>query len=90
MVSDFYSCFQYRIIQHFQCFQLCRCRRFVGEEKNGQSQASFTLQDDPLNFTVSKPVSDKDPVVLAAVTVTGILHIFEHHLNGYYIFVSIL
>ncbi|EFX89777.1 hypothetical protein DAPPUDRAFT_303119 [Daphnia pulex] len=56
--------------------------RFVGEEKNGQSQASFTLQDDPYNFTVSKPVSDKDPVVLAAVTVTGILHIFEHHLNG--------
>ncbi|KZS04377.1 WD repeat-containing protein 43 [Daphnia magna] len=56
--------------------------RFVGEEKNGQSQASFTLQDDPLNFTVSRPISDKDPVVLAAVTVTGILHVFEHHLNG--------
>lgn len=57
-------------------------RRFIGEEKNGQSQASFTLQDDPLNFTVSRPSSDEEPVVLAAVTVTGILHVFEHHLNG--------
>jgi hypothetical protein len=58
-------------------------RRFTGPEKNGQPLASFALQDDPLSFAISRPASDEDPVVLVAVTVTGILHIFEHHLNGY-------
>lgn len=54
----------------------------MGGEKNEFSQASFTLQDDPLHFTVSRPTSDEDPVILAVVTVSGILHVFEHHLNG--------
>lgn len=57
-------------------------RRHVGEEKSGPSLASFVLQDDPLSFAVSRPAAEDDPVVLVAVSVTGILHVYEHHLNG--------
>ena len=64
------------------CFHLHR--RYVPgvESKSGQSLASFALQDDPLSFSVSRPATDKDPIVLVAVTITGLLHVFEHHLNG--------
>lgn len=43
---------------------------------------SFNLQDDLSSFVISRPMSEEDPITLVAVTVTGILHIFEHHLNG--------
>jgi len=56
--------------------------RFTEGVKNGKALASFALQDDPSSFSVSRPVAEEDPIVLVAVTVTGILHIFEHQLNG--------
>ena len=57
-------------------------RRFTGSVETGKALVSFALQDELSSFAISRPVSEEDPIVLVAVTVTGILHIFEHHLNG--------
>jgi len=57
-------------------------RRFTDGVESGKALASFILQDDLSSFAISRPGSEDDPIVLVAVTVTGILHVFEHHLNG--------
>jgi len=56
--------------------------RFTDGVESGKALASFILQDDLSSFAISRPGSEDDPIVLVAVTVTGILHVFEHHLNG--------
>ena len=57
-------------------------RRFTGTSKTSQALASFSTQDEPLSLNVSRPTSEEDPIVLAVITVSGLLQIFEHHLNG--------
>lgn len=57
-------------------------RRYVEKESSNRCVATFSLQDEPACFTISRPASDEEPMILGAVSFSGILHVFEHHLNG--------
>ncbi|CAL1536918.1 unnamed protein product [Lymnaea stagnalis] len=50
------------------------------KEKN--SVASFSLPDEPVSISLSNPSASSQALQLAVITRKGIVHIFEHILNG--------
>ncbi|RWS27075.1 WD repeat-containing protein 43-like protein [Leptotrombidium deliense] len=50
--------------------------------RDRKSLASYTLTDEPVFVDVSKPSCKEEPILIAAVTKSGDLLVFEHLLNG--------
>lgn len=44
--------------------------------------ASFSLSDEPVGIDLLMPSNRDQKILLSAVTKSGVLHVFEHHLNG--------
>lgn len=52
------------------------------KHKNKNAIAAFVLPDEPLSIAISARSDEVHPILLAAVTQQGRLHLYEQHLNG--------